>query len=172
MLPDADGLEICRYLKRTSKFSSIPLIMLTAKSEELDKVLGLELGADDYMTKPFSSRELTARVKAVLRRRKPEDIVERVTIGGILQIDSQKYDVTVQGKIVTLTTTEFKILKLLSSQVGRVFTRNYILDHLWGEEKFVLDRTIDVHIKNLKDKLGPAAQFIENVRGVGCRLEA
>jgi two-component system phosphate regulon response regulator PhoB/two-component system alkaline phosphatase synthesis response regulator PhoP len=171
MLPDADGFEICKYLKKQDDFSSIPIIMLTAKSEETDKVLGLELGADDYVTKPFSPRELVARVKAVLRRHEQKDDGRKINVGGILVIDTEKYEVTVNGEKVELTTTEFKILQLLCSKKSWVFTRNQILDYLWGDEKYVLDRTIDVHVRNLREKLGDADKFIKSVRGIGYKLE-
>ncbi len=171
MLPDADGLEVCKYLRKREEFSYLPIIMLTAKVEETDKVLGLELGADDYVTKPFSPRELIARVKAVLRRRERKGNGAQVKIGGILTLDMQKYQVGVEGRRVELTSTEFRILKLLSSKKGWVFTRDQILDYLWGDEKVVLDRTIDVHIKNIREKLGKAGKFIKNIRGVGYKLE-
>lgn len=171
MLPDADGVEICKYLRKEDKFSTIPIIMLTAKSEELDKVLGLELGADDYVTKPFSPKELVARVKAVLRRYSQRETTRKTHIGGILAVDSQRFQATVEGKKIDLTPTEFRILELLSSRIGWVFTRRQILDHLWEDEKIVLDRTVDVHIKNLREKLGKAAKFIKNVRGIGYKLE-
>ena len=172
MLPDADGLEICKYLKKEDRFSSIPIIMLTAKGDETDKILGLEFGADDYVTKPFSPRELVARVKAVLRRRWNVEESGKLDVGGILIIDTEKYEVFVEGKRVELTTTEFRILKLLLSKKSKVFSRDDILDYLWGHEKIVLDRTIDVHIKHLRDKLGKAGRFIKNIRGVGYKLEA
>lgn len=171
MLPDADGLEICKYLKKEDKFSSIPIIMLTAKGDETDKILGLEFGADDYVTKPFSPRELVARVKAVLRRRQKAEESGKLEIGGILTIDPASYEVVVEGRKIELTTTEFRILKLLLSKKSKVFSRYDILDHLWGDEKIVLDRTIDVHIRNLRDKLGKAGQFIKNIRGIGYKLE-
>jgi len=170
MLPDADGLEVCKTLKKDPAFSHIPVIMLTAKKEETDKVLGLEIGADDYVTKPFSPKELVARVKAVLRRGRQETAGERIEIRD-LALDPGKYEVTVGGKPVTLTTTEFRILHLLISQPGRVFTREKILDHLWGRDKAVIDRTVDVHVKNLRDKLGKAGKMIGNVRGIGYKLE-
>lgn len=171
MLPDADGLEICKYLKKKDDYSSVPIIMLTAKGDETDKVLGLELGADDYVTKPFSPRELVARVKAVLRRKGQKEESKIVEIGNILVIDAEKYEVRIEGNRVELTSTEFRILQLLSSREGWVFTRDQILDHLWGDEKAVLDRTVDVHIKNLREKLGRAKKFIKNVRGIGYKLE-
>jgi len=171
MLPDIDGLEICKYLKRKDTFSSIPIIMLTAKDEETDKILGLELGADDYVTKPFSPKELVARVKAVLRRHTREEETKKIEIGDAIVIDLEKYEVTVKGKKIDLTSTEFRILQLLASRKGAVFTRDTILDYLWGEEKAVIDRTIDVHIRHLREKLGKAAHFIKNVRGIGYKLE-
>lgn len=171
MLPDADGLEICKYLKKEDKFSSIPIIMLTAKGDETDKILGLEFGADDYVTKPFSPKELVARVKAILRRRQKVEESGKLDVGGILIIDTEKYEVFVEDKRVELTSTEFRILKLLLSKKSKVFSRYDILDHLWGHEKIVIDRTIDVHIKHLRDKLGKAGQFIKNIRGIGYKLE-
>jgi two-component system phosphate regulon response regulator PhoB/two-component system alkaline phosphatase synthesis response regulator PhoP len=172
MLPDADGIEICKYLKKKDKLSSIPIIMLTARASETDKVLGLELGADDYITKPFSPRELVARVKAVLRRKSQlEKQTEKINIGDILMIDLQKYEVYVEGKRVDLTPTEFRILKVMAERKGWVFTREQILDYLWGSEKAVLDRTVDVHIRNLREKLKNAGKFIKNIRGVGYKLE-
>ena len=172
MLPDADGLEICKYLKKKDELSSVPIIMLTAKAEETDKILGLELGADDYVTKPFSPKELVARVKVVLRRQIQKDDTKKIEIGGILVIDLEKFAVKVEGEKIDLTSTEFKILELLSSKQGWVFSRDKILDYLWGREKAVLDRTVDVHVKNLREKLGTAGQFIKNMRGIGYKLEA
>jgi len=170
MLPDSDGIEICKYLKSDEEFRSIPIIMLTARATETDKVLGLELGADDYVTKPFSPRELVARVKAVLRR-KTQDTSKKIKIGDVLLIDLDKYEVFVENKKIDLTPTEFRILKILASKKGWVFTRDQILDHLWGHDKVVLDRTIDVHIKNLREKLGKSKKFIKNVRGIGYKIE-
>ena len=171
MLPDADGLEICKYLKKKDEFSSIPLIMLTAKGDETDRILGLELGADDYVTKPFSPKELVARVKAVLRRKGQREERQIINVGDTLAVDTEKYEVRVEGEKVELTSTEFRILQLLCSRGGRVYTRDQILDYLWGDEKAVLDRTVDVHIKNLREKLGNAKEFIKNVRGIGYKLE-
>jgi len=171
MLPDADGLDVCKYFKKKDEYSAIPIIMLTAKGTEIDKILGLELGADDYVTKPFSPNELVARVKAVLRRPSQEREDERIEIGNILVIHPLKYEVYVGGEKVSLTLSEFKILHLLATKKGWVFTRDQILDHLWGEEKAVLDRTVDVHINHLREKLAKAARFIKNVRGVGYKLE-
>jgi two-component system phosphate regulon response regulator PhoB/two-component system alkaline phosphatase synthesis response regulator PhoP len=171
MLPDADGLDVCKMLRKSDSCSQVPIIMLTAKGEETDRILGLELGADDYVTKPFSPRELVARVKAVLRREvKPEE-GEIQNIAGILKIDPGKHEVKLKGKIIDLTSTEFRILQLLASKKGWVFSRDQILDYLWGQEKAVLDRTIDVHIKHLREKLGEAAYLIKNIRSVGYKLE-
>jgi len=172
MLPDADGLDICKYLKTKDEFRSIPIIMLTAKDGEMDKILGLELGADDYVTKPFSPKELVARVKAVLRRRiKPTDERSTIRIGKLLKIDLEKYEVAVDGKPIELTSAEFRLLQLLASRKGRVFSRDSILDYLWGNEKAVIDRTVDVHINNLRKKLGGAKTLIKNIRGIGYKLE-
>lgn len=171
MLPDADGLEICKDLRAKERFAAIPIIMLTAKGEEMDKVLGLELGADDYITKPFSPRELIARVKAVLRRKGSAAGSEKYNIGELLEINPEKFEVSVNGERIELTTTEFRILQVMALQEGRVFTREQLLDRLWGTEKIVLDRTIDVHVKNLREKLGPAGELIKSIRGIGYKLE-
>jgi two-component system phosphate regulon response regulator PhoB/two-component system alkaline phosphatase synthesis response regulator PhoP len=171
MLPDMDGFEVCRRLKQESAYAGVPIIMLTAKGQEPDKVQGLELGADDYVTKPFSPRELVARVKAVLRRA-GKAAAESISVRGMLTIDPERFEVTVHELPVALTAVEFKILHLLASHKGKVFSREKILDHLWGNEKAVIDRTVDVHIKNLRDKLGEAAVLVQNVRGVGYKVEA
>ncbi len=171
MLPDMDGFEVCKFLKNQRKYASIPIIMLTARTEETEKILGLELGADDYVTKPFSPRELVARVKAVLRRNVSKDETKRINIGNLLVLDTEKYEVEVEGEKIELTSTEFKILKMLSTKQGWVFSREKILQHLWGDDKMVLDRTVDVHIKHLREKLGKASALIKNVRGVGYKLE-
>ena len=172
MLPDIDGLEICKIMRKREDLAAVPVIMVTAKGEEMDKVLGLELGADDYMTKPFSPKELAARVRAVLRRQGPSEQASKlVEIGGTLTIDLTKYEVTLGGSRIELTSTEFKILELLSSKKGWVFSREKILAYLWGDEKDVIDRTVDVHIRHLREKLGDAAQFIKNIRSVGYKLE-
>jgi len=171
MLPDTDGFEICKFIKKDAKLSSVPVIMLTAKDDETDKVLGLELGADDYVTKPFSPRELVARIKAVLRRQSTDEGTKKIEIGNDIVMDIEKYEVTVNGKKVDLTTTEFKILQLLSSKKSWVFTRNQILDYLWNDEKYVLDRTVDVHVRNLREKLGDSAEYIKSVRGIGYKLD-
>lgn len=173
MLPGMDGLEICKILKSKPKTSSIPIIMLTAKAGEADVVVGLELGADDYVVKPFSPRELVARVKSILRRLNAADGAEEIIKLGTLSINPDKYEVTVEGRYVDLTTTEFKILEVLCERRGFVFSRDQLLKkkRLWGDDKLVYDRTIDVHIKNLREKLGKAGDMIKTIRGVGYKLE-
>ena len=170
MLPGTDGLEVCRHIRKTEDLSGIPIIMLTARGDESDVVVGLELGADDYVTKPFSIKELVARIHAVLRRPGGGEAARRIVIGPLV-IDLDKFEVVAGGAKVDLTATEFKILQLLASRKGRVFTRDQILDFLWGQEKAVIDRTIDVHIRNLREKLGEAGSLIKNIRGVGYKLE-
>jgi DNA-binding response OmpR family regulator len=172
MLPDMDGVEICKYMRGSPGLAAIPVIMLTARTEETDRVLGLEMGADDYVTKPFSPRELVARVKAVLRRSEsvaPQD--GTVRIGKTLTLDLNKYEAFVDDRKIVLTITEFRILQLLSSKIGWVFSREQILDYLWGDDKTVVDRTVDVHVRHLREKLGRAALLIKNVRGVGYKVE-
>jgi two-component system phosphate regulon response regulator PhoB/two-component system alkaline phosphatase synthesis response regulator PhoP len=171
MLPDGDGFELCKELKKSDRYAAIPIIMLTARAEETDKVLGLELGADDYVTKPFSPRELVARVKAVLRRKTAPENVKKIEVGGTLAIDQEKHQVLVKSSPVELTMSEFKILWLLCSHVGWVYSRDQILEHLWGQDKAVVDRTIDVHVRHLREKLGAAGAWIKNVRGVGYKIE-
>jgi len=170
MLPGMDGLEVCRVLRGNRRTSSVPIIMLTAKGSEADKVVGLELGADDYVVKPFSPRELVARVKAVLRRAKVEEKGESLVIGD-LAIDTNRFEVRFKGRRIDLTPTEFRILAILAERPGWVFTRNQLLDKLWQEDKVVLDRTIDVHIRHLREKLGEGGRLIKTVRGIGYKLE-
>lgn len=172
MLPGADGLEICAALKRDARHRSIPVIMLTAKGRESDKITGLDLGADDYVTKPFSPRELVARVRAVLRRSEaagPEGSI--ISVAGRIRLDVERYTTTVDGREVSLTPTEFRILKVLAEGRGRVYSRARLLEILWEGEKFVFERTIDVHIRHIREKLGSAAEMIQNVRGVGYKLD-
>lgn len=173
MLPGIDGLEICRMLKSKTSTSSVPIIMLTAKASEADIVVGLELGADDYIVKPFSPRELVARVKTVLRRTTAIEDQGNVIRIGPLVVNTEKYEVSVEGNKLNLTTTEFKILEVLAERKGRVFTRDQLLKkkRLWGDDKLVYDRTIDVHIKNLREKLGIAGNMIKTVRSIGYKLE-
>jgi DNA-binding response OmpR family regulator len=170
MLPDADGLDVCKDLKKDSRTAHIPVVMLTARGEESDKVVGLELGADDYITKPFSPKELVARVKAVLRRQDKRAEPQAVELAPGVVMDPNRYELMVGGRKVDLTTTEFKILSILAERRGWVFSRDEILNRLWGDEKAVIDRTVDVHVTNLRKKLGKAGRLIENVRGIGYKL--
>lgn len=172
MLPGESGIEFCKKLRRDARTERLPLLMLTAKATELDKVLGFELGADDYVTKPFSPRELAARVKALLRRSETqaERPSEVLTLGSI-RIDRSRYKTFVDSVEVPLTTTEFKLLLILVEHREWVLTRNQILEKLWGNDKFVIDRTIDVHIRHLREKLGEAGNRIRNIRGVGYKIE-
>lgn len=172
MLNNADGFEICKMIRMKENLMKIPIIMLTAKNDETDKIVGLEIGADDYMTKPFSPRELVARIKVILRRGDRIDIPsEIIKIGKILVIDLNKFEVKVEGTRLELTPTEFRLLKLLTERQGWVFTRDQILDYLWGNDKIVIDRTVDVHVKNLREKLGKAGDYIKNIRGIGYKFE-
>lgn len=172
MLPSMDGLEVCRSLKAKADTADIPVIMLTAKGEETDIVRGLELGADDYITKPFSPRILMARVKAVLRRADPESQDRTVFEAGGVRIDLERHEVNAEGKPVELTATEFKLLTLLISRPARVFTRQQIIDSLHEGFAAVTDRSVDVQVVALRRKLGPAAgKRIETVRGVGYRFK-
>jgi two-component system phosphate regulon response regulator PhoB/two-component system alkaline phosphatase synthesis response regulator PhoP len=172
MLPDMDGLEVCKFIRNNDKYSHIPIIMLTAKSEEFDKIIGLELGADDYVTKPFSPRELVARVKAVIRRDQKTDNTKKFKYEDILEIDFGKFNVLVKGESINLTTTEFKILELLVTRKGWVFSRSKILDAIDINDKGIMDRTVDVHIKNLREKLMEAGKLIKNIRGIGYKFDA
>ncbi len=169
MLPEMDGMEVCRIIKRDEETMDIPIIMLTAKGEEVDIVSGLEIGADDYITKPFKIKELIARVKAVLRRGVvPQK--EKVLKVEDLKIDPIRYEVTLRGEPLAFTIKEFKLLFSLASSPGRVFTRDQLLDRIWGEA-IVTDRTIDVHIKKIREKLEDFAKYIETVRGIGYRFK-
>jgi DNA-binding response OmpR family regulator len=173
MLPKMDGLEVCRRLRARS---SVPIIMLTAKSEEIDKVLGLELGADDYITKPFSVREFRSRVKAVLRRAAlaaPDEQLEEPIEAGDLRVDFEKRQVDARGEAVRLTYVEFEILAALARNAGRVFSRTLLLERVWGDAAYRDPRTIDVHIRHLREKLEPEPkhpELILTVRGVGYRF--
>jgi len=170
MLPGIDGLEVAKILKKDTRTEQIPIIMLTAKGEEADIVTGLEIGADDYIAKPFSPRVLVARVRAVLRRKKKnQDKSSILKIHEIL-IDSGRREVSIDGKIVDLTFTEFQVLKLLAANPGWVFTRNQIVDAVKGEDYAVTDRSVDVQIAGLRKKLDTFGNYIETVRGVGYRF--
>ncbi len=170
MLPGIDGLEVCRALRADDRTAHIPVIMLTAKDTESDRVVGLEIGADDYMTKPFSPRELAARIKAVLRRITPRQQVQELVKQGDLSIDLQRHEVSCGEKLVNLTATEFRLLQFLAARPGRVFSRSELIDGALGRDVTVLDRTIDVHIMSLRRKLGNCGDNIETVRGFGYRF--
>lgn len=173
MLPGMSGMEFARMLRRNTRTKAIPIIMLTARAEESDKVAGLETGADDYITKPFSPRELLARIKAVLRRRAPEAADDIVEIGG-LRLDSATHRVTAQDSEVILGPTEFRLLQFLMTHAERVHTRSQLLDQVWGDHVFVEDRTVDVHIRRLRKALEPVNKdgLVQTVRGSGYRLSA
>jgi len=170
MLPGMSGLEICKSLKGDPKTSAIPIIMLTAKAEEVDRVLGLELGADDYITKPFSPRELVLRVKSVLRRNPSESEPQGPLKIGLLTIDRERHQVRVKNKEIDLTATEYKLILLLVERRGRVQSREALLNEVWGYESLIDTRTVDTHVRRLREKLGPAADCIETVRGFGYRV--
>jgi two-component system phosphate regulon response regulator PhoB/two-component system alkaline phosphatase synthesis response regulator PhoP len=172
MLNDADGLDICKSIRTRERFADIPIIMLTARGDEADKIVGLEIGADDYVTKPFSPRELIARIKAVLKRvEKVESRAEQIKIKEGLIIDIKKFEVRIDNRVIDMTATEFRLLTKLTENIGWVYTREQLLDFLWGDDKKVVDRTIDVHIKNLRDKLKEHGDIIKGVRGVGYKIE-
>ena len=173
MLPGMDGLEVCRTLKGAPATSALPIIMLTAKAEEVDKIIGLELGADDYMTKPFSPRELTARIKAVLRRSQKETALPGELQVGRLRFNFSRYEVSMGGVKLELTPKEYELLKMLATNLGKVFTREQLLEKVWGYEYFGDTRTVDVHVRHLRAKMAadPAtADMLETVRGFGYRL--
>lgn len=171
MLPGMDGLETCRLIKQNDKFAHIPIIMLTAKSEEADMVVGLQMGADDYVTKPFSPKVLMARIKAIFRRAAGKKVSDEVRVLGDLKIDIPKHKISFKGKTIELTTIEFNIVEYLSRQPGRVFSRDQIMDNVWNEGKFIIDRAVDVHVRGLRKKMEEAADLIETVRGVGYRFK-
>lgn len=173
MLPGMDGLDVCRRVKQSSDLSHIPVIMLTAKGEEIDRIVGLELGADDYVVKPFSPRELILRIKAIMRRSnekpsKTPNVWEREG----LSIDFEAHQLTVDGEPAMLTATEFKLLTELVTGRGKVQTRDHLLDTVWDTHFEGYSRTVDTHVRRLRQKLGPYAEWVETVRGVGYRFRA
>jgi len=172
MLPGIDGLEVCRQLRQSPETAHIPIIMLTAKGEEADVVSGLEVGADDYVPKPFSMRLLLARMRAVLRRQgRSDQDGPSVTHVGELHIDDERHQVTLRGRELQFTLTEYKLLRFLARNAGRAYTRSQILGNIQDEHVLVVDRAIDVHVAALRRKLGEAANIIETVRGVGYRFK-
>jgi two-component system phosphate regulon response regulator PhoB len=172
MLPGVNGFDVCKSLKSDSKTQSVPIVMLTARSEEADIIIGLELGADDYLTKPFSPRELIARVRAILRRSNA-DILEQEIIQRVhdIEINVKRHEVLISGTKINLTSTEFRILRLLAGRPGWVFSRDQIVGAVHDQEYAVTDRSVDVMIVGLRRKLGKAGQYIETVRGVGYRMK-
>ena len=171
MLPSIDGLEVCKRLKQDHRTETVPIVMVTAKGEEADIVTGLELGADDYITKPFSPRVLIARVRAVLRRKTQETASESDTVRiRNLVIHPGRHEVLIDGKVLELTYTEFRLLHLLARRPGWVFTRYQIVDAVRGQNYPVTERSVDVQVAGLRKKLGPAAEYIETVRGIGYRF--
>ncbi len=169
MLPKMLGLEVCRILKSDTATRHIPILMLTAKAEEIDRIVGLEFGADDYVTKPFSPREVVLRIKAILRRAEGGAEDEHLSAGSIV-IDPARHEVSVHGKRVNLTSLEFKLLRTLMQRRGRVQARDRLLNDVWGYESVIDTRTVDTHVRRLRKKLGKAADAIESVRGFGYRL--
>ncbi|MBA2622593.1 MAG: response regulator transcription factor [Chthoniobacterales bacterium] len=169
MLPKMPGLEVCKVLKSDVATRHIPIIMLTAKAEEIDRIVGLEVGADDYVTKPFSPREIVLRMKAIMRRGKGDVVEEKLTVGPIT-VDPARHHVAVGGKTVRLTSVEFKLLSMLMLRRGRVQARDRLLNEVWGYESLIDTRTVDTHVRRLRKKLGKAAEAIETVRGFGYRL--
>lgn len=170
MLPGIDGLELCRHLKRSGRLAAIPLIILTAKGEQTDRIVGLELGADDYVSKPFNMRELVLRVKAVLRRGRKEGVSSEVLEAGTLRLHPQAHRVECDGEEIVLTATEFRLLHHLMDRGGRVQSRDALLREVWGYAGGVDSRTVDTHVRRLRRKLGPEADRIETVIGVGYRF--
>jgi two-component system phosphate regulon response regulator PhoB len=172
MLPGLDGFEVCRELKRGAETRHIPVIMLTARGEEIDRIVGLELGADDYVVKPFSPRELILRIRAVLRRSAPEMSSETTWQSEGLRVDLEAHEVTVDGEATDLTATEFKLLVELIRSQGKVQTRDQLLDRVWGYQFEGYARTVDTHVRRLRQKLGQYSNWVETVRGVGYRFRS
>jgi DNA-binding response OmpR family regulator len=170
MLPEVDGLEVCKLLRRDAATAKIPILMLTAKAAEIDRVLGLELGADDYVTKPFSPRELVLRVKKILDRGKQKSEARDSMRFGDLLIDIPKHLASWRGKPFDLTATEFKLLTVLAQRAGRVLSRDVLLRDVWDYDSLIDTRTVDTHMRRLREKLGPAAKCLDTVRGVGYRF--
>ena len=172
MLPDGSGLDLCKKIKSNSETEAIPIIILTAKDDEVDKVVGFELGADDYVTKPFSVRELILRVKAILKRSdtKTKEVVEVERQFGDLKIDVDSHEVHVDSQLIELTALEFRLLKELVDKRGRVQSRDQLLSEVWGYNAEVTTRTVDTHIKRLREKLGSMGKYVQTIRGVGYKF--
>ena len=170
MLPDIDGLEVCRIIKQNRSLKNIPIVMLTAKTQEVDKVVCFELGADDYVTKPFSPRELVLRIKAIMKRGKVEESPKEILTAYDINVNIPKHEVTVRDRVIELTQLEFKLLTTLIERRGRVQDRERLLSDVWGMDTMVETRTVDTHIKSLRSKLGKAGKSIETIRGVGYKF--
>ncbi len=171
MLPGQSGVTLARKWRADARTRAVPILMLTARGDEPDKVAGLDAGADDYITKPFSTQEMLARIRAVLRRRAPEQVTDSVAIGD-LQLDGATYRVTFKGQLLKIGPTEFKLLHYFMKHAERVHSRSQLLDKVWGDHVFIEERTVDVHVKHLREALGVAGVMIETVRGAGYRLTA
>ncbi|WP_421955506.1 phosphate regulon transcriptional regulator PhoB [Polaromonas sp.] len=171
MLPGQSGIALARHWRKQARTRSTPILMLTARGDEPDKVAGLDAGADDYITKPFSTQELLARIRAVLRRRAPESVNDSVTVGGLV-LDAATHRISYQGQELKLGPTEFKLLHYLMKHAERVHSRSALLDKVWGDHVFIEERTVDVHVKRLREALGAAGTMVETVRGAGYRLTA
>ena len=173
MLPKVDGLEVCRLLKSDPETKNVPIIMITAKGEEVDRIVGLELGADDYITKPFSPREVVLRVRSVLKRSVADfqkEITAKIEANGVI-IDIDRRQVNYKGKSIDLTATEFDLLSILAKAPGRVFTRNLLMDMIWGQDYYGVDRTVDTHMSRLRRKLGGGGKNLQTVHGIGYRFK-
>jgi two-component system, OmpR family, phosphate regulon response regulator PhoB len=171
MLPGQSGLALARHWRKQARTKSIPILMLTARGDEPDKVAGLDAGADDYITKPFSTQELLARIRAVLRRRAPESVNDSVTVGALV-LDAATHRISFRSQELKLGPTEFKLLHYLMKHAERVHSRSSLLDKVWGDHVFIEERTVDVHVKRLREALGAAGVMVETVRGAGYRLTA
>ena len=171
MLPGQSGLSLARHWRQQARTRSIPILMLTARGDEHDKVAGLDAGADDYITKPFSTQEMLARIRAVLRRRAPESVTDSVTVGALV-LDAGIHRITFQNQELKLGPTEFKLLHYFMTHAERVHSRSSLLDKVWGDQVFIEERTVDVHVKRLREALGAASNMVETVRGSGYRLTA
>ncbi len=171
MLPGQSGVALARKWRSDARTKAVPILMLTARGDEPDKIAGLDAGADDYITKPFSTQELLARIRAVLRRRAPEQIADSVSMGDLV-LDGATYRVTYQGRGLKLGPTEFKLLHFFMKHAERVHSRSQLLDKVWGDHVFIEERTVDVHVKRLREALGEAGAMVETVRGAGYRLTA
>lgn len=171
MLPGQSGLSLAKHWRKQARTKAIPILMLTARGDEPDKVAGLDAGADDYITKPFSTQEMLARIRAVLRRRAPESVNDTVTVGALV-LDAATHRIAFEGQELKLGPTEFKLLHYLMKHAERVHSRSSLLDKVWGDHVFIEERTVDVHVKRLREALGRAGSMVETVRGAGYRLTA